>query len=61
LATHREKHVQLLAQMKSSVDNVGINPRGVLKLKAFFFNWLVDHVLNEDRRYYEFEKLHPLS
>jgi len=54
LDVHREKHVDILTQLSAFSGGDGAGPREILKLKTFYYTWLVNHVLNVDRQYFEF-------
>lgn len=54
LDAHREKHVEILAQLRIVANRGDASARDVLKMKTFYYSWLVNHVLNTDRQYFEF-------
>lgn len=51
---HRLEHERLLSHLNELAQ--GFQPDRMNDLVVFFNNWLVNHVLNDDRRYFDFAR-----
>ena len=56
LERHREEHESILSYMRTTLDNFDANPRNILKLKLFYYKWLVNHVVETDKQYFLFAR-----
>lgn len=54
LKNHHQLHETFITNLNTMTDNQGEN---LLKeVKRFLQNWLIDHILNEDKQYFEYVK-----
>ena len=51
---HRLQHEQLLSRLNDLAE--GFQPEMMDDLVLFFNNWLVNHVLHDDKRYFDFAR-----
>lgn len=54
LDQHRAFHEHIVGQLTEMTTNFEVNERATLKLKLFFFNWLVSHIQKQDKKYFNF-------
>ena len=53
-AEHKILHEDLITQLNEVSSGPFDTDESVLKFKMFFYDWLTEHVLTQDRKYFEF-------
>jgi len=53
---HVDLHSQLITQMNTVVSKGFHTPESIDAFKKFMFHWLVDHIMEEDKKYSNFTK-----
>lgn len=60
LAAHRELHRNLIAQARDMEMRVELGERNMpLELNRFVYTWLIDHILDHDKRFGAFAAARP--
>ena len=54
LENHRSLHNKLLSDLNTVSEDFDQKSDSVEKFKAFFFTWLTDHILQQDKKYFDF-------
>jgi len=54
LESHRNLHNNLLSDLNVITDDFFEKSDSFEKFKAFFYNWLIDHILQHDKKYFKF-------
>lgn len=62
LDQHRELHNNLITGLNTLTGKPIDTDLGLEGLRKFVYNWIIDHILNHDKKYFEFyqEKMKPL-
>jgi len=56
LAKHQEQHDDLISHLSNFSDNNFQDQESLLKFKEFAYDWLVNHILEQDMKYYFFAR-----
>lgn len=54
LEQHRELHNGLVTGLNNLIKKPFDTNIGLEELKKFVYNWIIDHILNHDMKYFEF-------
>ncbi len=54
LEQHRELHNGLVTGLNNLIKKPFDTNIGLEELKKFVYNWIIDHILNHDKKYFEF-------
>jgi hemerythrin len=54
LEQHRELHNGLISGLNNLIEKPINTNIGLEGLKKFVYNWIIDHILNHDKKYFEF-------
>jgi len=54
LEQHRELHNGLISGLNNLIEKPIDTKIGLEELKKFVYNWIIDHILNHDKKYFEF-------
>jgi len=54
LDQHRELHNGLISGLNSLIEKPVDSVAGLERLKKFVYDWIIDHILNHDKKYFEF-------
>ena len=54
LVHHRDLHEQLIADLNKRVEKQIDTQEKLNDFVLFVYNWIVDHILNQDKKYFEF-------
>jgi hemerythrin len=54
LEQHRELHNGLITGLNNLIEKPIATNVGLESLKKFVYNWIIDHILNQDKKYFEF-------
>ncbi|MBN2530601.1 MAG: hemerythrin domain-containing protein [Deltaproteobacteria bacterium] len=57
LENHRKLHERLVEQLDTVATNFKPDARTILKLKLFYFEMLTSHILKEDKKYFNFNRM----
>jgi hemerythrin len=62
LQQHRELHNGLITGLNNLIEKPIDTDAGLDGLKKFVYNWIIDHILNHDKKYFEFyqEQMKPI-
>lgn len=58
LIQHRELHNGLISGLNNLIEKPIDSYIGLEVLKKFVYNWIIDHILNHDKKYFEFYQEH---
>jgi hemerythrin len=63
LEQHRELHNGLITGLNNLIEKPINTNIGLEGLKKFVYNWIIDHILNHDKKYFEFyqEQARPIA
>jgi hemerythrin len=63
LEQHRELHNGLITGLNNLIEKPINTNLGLEGLKKFVYNWIIDHILNHDKKYFEFyqEQARPIA
>ena len=53
---HREMHDGLIARLNDIVEKDFGTDESFRRFKAFLYDWLINHILNQDRKYFDYYK-----
>jgi hemerythrin len=54
LEQHRELHIGLISGLNNLIEKPINTNIGLEGLKKFVYDWIIDHILNHDKKYFEF-------
>lgn len=54
LVHHRELHNGLISGLNHLIEKPIDSYTGLERVKQFVYNWIIDHILNHDKKYFEF-------
>jgi hemerythrin len=54
LEKHRDLHNELISGLNKLIEKPIETQVGLEGLKQFVYNWIIDHILNHDKQYFEF-------
>jgi hemerythrin len=58
LVQHRELHNGLIGGLNNLIEKPINTNIGLEGLKKFVYSWIIDHILNHDKKYFEFYREH---
>jgi hemerythrin len=63
LEQHRELHNGLISGLNNLIEKPINTNLGLEGLKKFVYNWIIDHILNHDKKYFDFyqEQARPIA
>ncbi len=56
LDEHRELHNELICKLDDIASQSFETPQSLVSFKKFFYDWVTDHIMYQDRDYFRFSK-----
>ena len=61
LDEHREIHTQMIEKLSEISMQPLDSEESLYKVKKFFYDWLIDHIMHQDKDYIRFYKVYQKS